>query len=99
MVFTLFCELISACAFLIDGLLWGEELSIFRRPLSWMAFGTILYSCVFILMHAMWQYILVGTLWHYELLVTISNTFQYGGVLMTFISLHKSRQQGQRIMI
>lgn len=97
MVFTLFCELISGCVFLVDGLLWGEELSIFRRPLSWMAFGTILYTCVFILTHALWEYILVGPIWHYELLVIISNTFQYGGFLLTFIALRKSQRPRQSI--
>lgn len=96
MLFCLFCELLGACIYLIDNLLGGEDLSIFRQPLSWMAFGTILYACVFILTHGLWEFILVWPRWRYGMLVVVANTFQYGGVLLTLLALRKSNRQAEQ---
>jgi hypothetical protein len=92
-VFCLFTQLIGACIFLTDSFLWSEELSIFRRPLSWMAMGTILYSCAFILMHGLWDYMLIWPLWRFRAWVSLANTFQYGGVVLSLYALRKSNHE------
>ncbi|HVV03256.1 MAG TPA: hypothetical protein VHC96_03500 [Puia sp.] len=89
MLFYLFCELIGACLFLIDGLLPGEEQAIFQRSFVWMAFGTILYCIIYILTHALWEYIQVWPTWIYEVLVGIANTFDYLGVWLALYALRK----------
>jgi len=91
MLFYLFCELIGACLFLTDGLLPGEERSIFQRPFSWMALGVILFSCAYILIHSLWQYIATWPKGRYQTLTDLANTFEYAGVWMTLYSLRKSR--------
>ena len=89
MLFYLFCELVGACLFLTDGLLPGEELSIFKQPIAWVAFGVILYSCMYILIHALWEYIATWPRGRYQLLTDIANTFEYAGVAAAFYALRR----------
>jgi len=93
MLFYLFCELIGACLFLVDGRLPGEEQSIFQRPLVWMAFGTILYCIIYILTHALWAYIEVWPTWRYEVLVGVANTFDYLGVVLALYALRRKTRR------
>lgn len=89
MLFYLFCELVGACLFLVDGLLPGEERSLFQQPFSWLAFGTILYTCMYILIHASMELTRTWNQNWYFLLSGVANSFQYASVWMTLYTFRK----------
>lgn len=88
----LFLELISAFAFLADGLLRSEDHRVFREPLSWMAAGLIMHCFISILAFGMWIFMLKWPPKYYGVVMVLANTFYFAGMQLTFILLRKTNR-------
>ena len=90
MQFYFFCELISTCVFLIDGLVRSEDHTIFRHPLSWTAVGIALHCIVSLLCYGMWKYMLQWPMGYYIGAMFVANGLFYMGTMVTFVRLRKN---------
>ena len=91
-LFTLFIQLITTCAALID-LLGGNtsDKPLSDQPAFWLSSGMLFYCSVFILIYIAGIYFKspgpIG--WFFMACSTIANAFMYGGFIACFITLRR----------
>jgi len=97
MQFYMFCELISTCVFLVDGLVRSEDHRFFQHPLSWTAVGIALHCLISALCYGMWKFVVEWPAKFYIAAMFMANGVYYIGMIITFIHLRKIDWRTSRI--
>jgi hypothetical protein len=87
--FYLFCDLISTCVFLVDGLVRSEDAAFFQHPLSWTAAGIALHCIISLLCYGMWKFVVEWPTF-YIIAMFMANGVFFIGTMLTFIHLRKA---------
>lgn len=96
----LFTELIGACSFLTGLLLSQSKTPLTHQPLFWLAFGLLIYSGLYIVLHSILYDFLYVNLdakmtkvlgIYYYLNTFTANLFMYAGFIICFIRLHQAK--------
>jgi hypothetical protein len=95
-LFTLFIQLITTCAALIDIL--GEKTSdksLSAQPVFWLDVGMLFFCSIFMLIYIIGMFSKIPGSFGWFILAcsTVANTFMYGGFIATFKTLRRQDRQ------
>jgi len=95
-LFTLFIQLITTCAALIDILVSTSDKPLSAQPAFWLGAGMLFYCSIFILIYITKIFFKPSgpIYWFFMVCSIIANTFMYGGFIACFITL---RRQDRKI--
>jgi hypothetical protein len=91
LLFTLFIQMIAACAALIDILVSASDKSLSAQPAFWLNAGMVFYGSIFILTYVaqLFSRSIKDFGWYFIACSLVANTCMYGGFIAAFITLKK----------
>ncbi|MDO6430166.1 hypothetical protein Q4E93_06195 [Flavitalea sp. BT771] len=96
-LFTMFIQLITTCAALIDILVNTSDTPLSAQPAFWLSAGMLFYCSIFTLIYIAEIFFrsaaLVG--WYFMACSTVANAFMYGGFIACFVTLKRQTHAGE----